>query len=58
MDRTTRTAVVVGIAVAGAAAASLGAHQIIQRMPVREGEVRSLYQVVATQELPLGTLLT
>ena len=58
MDRTTRTAVVVGIAVACAAAASLGAYQIIQRMPVREVEVRSLYQVVATQELALGTLLT
>ena len=58
MDRTTRTAVVVGIAVACAAAASLGAYQIIQRMPVREVEVRSLYQVVATQDLTMGTLLT
>ena len=58
MDRTTRTAVVVGIAVACALAASLGAYQIIQRMPVREVEVRSLYQVVAAQELPMGTLLT
>ena len=58
MDRTTRTVVVVVIAVACAAAASLGAYQIIQRMPVREVEVRSLYQVVASQDLTMGTLLT
>jgi pilus assembly protein CpaB len=58
MNRSTRTTVVVGIAVAAAAAASLGAYQVIQRMPVREVEVRSLYQVVAAQDLAIGTMLT
>jgi pilus assembly protein CpaB len=58
MDRTTRTAVVVGIAVAAAALASFGAYRAIQSMPVREVEVRSLYQVVATQDMAMGTLIT
>lgn len=58
MDRSTRTTIVVGIAVLAAAAASLGAYQVITRMPVREVEVRSHFQVVATQHLEMGTLLT
>ena len=57
MDRTTRTVVVVGIAVAAAALASFGAYQAIQRMPVREVEVRSLYQVVAVEDMTMGTLI-
>lgn len=57
MDRTTRTVVVVGIAVVAAALASFGAYQAIQRMPVREVEVRSLYQVVAVEDMPMGTLI-
>lgn len=57
MDRTTRTVVVVGIAVIAAALASFGAYQAIQRMPVREVEVRSLYQVVAVEDMPMGTLI-
>jgi pilus assembly protein CpaB len=58
MDRNTRTLVVVGLAVLVAALASFGAYQAIQRMPVREVEVRSLYQVVAAVELPMGTMIT
>ena len=58
MNRSTRTFVVVGIAVAVAAVASLGAYQAIKRMPVREVEVRSLYQVVATHDMPMGSLIT
>ena len=58
MNRSTRTTVVVGIAVAAAAVASLGAYGAIKRMPVREVEVRSLYQVVATHDLTMGTLIT
>jgi pilus assembly protein CpaB len=58
MNRSTRTFVVVGIAVAVAALASLGVYQAIRRMPVREVEVRSLYQVVAAHEMPMGTMIT
>ena len=42
MNRSTRTFVVVGIAVAVAALASFGVFQAIRRMPVREVEVRIL----------------
>jgi pilus assembly protein CpaB len=58
MNRSTRTFVVVGIAVAVAAVASLGAYQAIKRMPIREVEVRSVYQVVATHDMPMGTMIT
>lgn len=58
MNRTTRTVVVVAIAVAVAALASFGVYRAIQRMPVREVEVRSLYQVVAALDLPMGTMIT
>ncbi len=58
MDRTTRTLIVVGIAVLVAGVASFAAYQAIRRMPVREVEVRSVYQVVAAKDLPVGTLLT
>jgi pilus assembly protein CpaB len=58
MDRSTRTALVVGIAVIVAALASFSVYQAIRRMPVREVEVRSVYQVVATQDMPTGTLIT
>jgi pilus assembly protein CpaB len=58
MDRSTRTALVVGIAVLVAGIASFGVYQAIKRMPVREVEVRSLYQVVASQDMPTGFLIT
>src|SRR5258707_5442259 len=58
MNRTTRTIVVVGVAVTVAAIASFGVYQAIRRMPVREVEVRSLYQVVAAHDMPMGTMVT
>jgi pilus assembly protein CpaB len=58
MDRTTRTIIVVGIAVIVAAIASFGVYRAIQQMPVREVEVRSRFQVVAGRDMPMGTLLT
>lgn len=58
MDRNTRTLVVVGVAVAAAALASFGAYQAIQRMPVREVEVRSVHHVVAVADMPMGSLVT
>src|SRR5690242_17216985 len=58
MDRTTRTMLVVGVAVLVAAIASFGVYRAIQQMPVREVEVRSLYQVVAAHDMPMGTMIT
>jgi pilus assembly protein CpaB len=58
MDRTTRTIIVVGVAILVAAVASFGVYRAIQQMPVREVEVRSLYQVVAARPMPSGTLIT
>ena len=58
MNRSNRTVVVVVIAVLVAALASFGVYRAIQRMPVREVEVRSLYQVVAAHDLSMGTLVT
>jgi len=58
MNRTTRTLIVVAIAVVVAGLASFGVYQAIRQMPVREVEVRSLYQVVAVREMPSGTLIT
>ena len=57
MDRTTRTLIVVGVAILVATLASFGVYRAIQQMPVREVEVRSLYQVVAARDMPMGTLL-
>ena len=58
MNRSTRTIVFVLIAVGVAALASFGVFRAIQNMPVREVEVRSLHQVVAVRELPVGALVT
>jgi pilus assembly protein CpaB len=58
MNRTTRTIVVVGIAVLVAAVASLGAYQAIKRMPVREVEVHSVFYVVAAHDMPMGSRIT
>lgn len=58
MNRSTRTFVVVLVAVIVAGLASFGVYRAIQRMPVREVEVRSLYQVVAAMDLTMGTMIT
>ncbi len=58
MNRTTRTVIVVGVAVLVAAVASLGAYQAIKRMPVREVEVRSVFYVVAAHDMPMGSRIT
>jgi pilus assembly protein CpaB len=57
MNRTSRTIVVVAIAVAVAGLASFGVYRAIQQMPVREVEVRSVYQVVAVRDLEMGRLI-
>jgi pilus assembly protein CpaB len=58
MNRTTRTFVVVAIAVVLAAVASLGVYRAVQNIPVREVPVAHHSAVVAKRELPLGTLIT
>lgn len=58
MNRNTRTMVVLAIAVVVAALASFGIYRAILKMPVRQVEVRSLYQVVAAMDMPMGTMIT
>jgi len=58
MNRNTRTTVVLAIAVTVAALASFGVYRAIQQMPVRQVEVRSLYQVVAATDMPMGTMVS
>src|SRR4051794_37822253 len=57
MNRTTRTIVVVGVAVVVAGMASFGVLRAIQQMPVREVEVRSRFQVVAAHDMPTGSVI-
>ena len=58
MDRSKRTAVVVGIAVVLAAVASLGMYRIVSRMPARTADVKTVDVVVAQHPLKLGTRIT
>ena len=58
MDRSRRTALVVGIAVILAAVASLGMYRVVARMPARTTEVKTVDVVVAQHPLTLGTRLT
>ena len=55
MNRNTRPAVVVGVAVLLAAVASLGMYRIASRMPARAAEVNTIDVVVAQHPLKLGT---
>ena len=55
MNRNTRTAVVVGVAVLLAVIASLGMYRIVSRMPARAAEVNTVDVVVAQAPLKLGT---
>jgi pilus assembly protein CpaB len=58
MDRSKRTAVVVGVAVILAALASLGMYRIVSRMPGPAAQVTTIDVVVAQHPLTLGTRLT
>ncbi len=58
MSRRNRTIIVLGVAVAMAALASLGVYAAIQRVPVREVEVAHRFVVVASRAVAVGTLLT
>jgi pilus assembly protein CpaB len=58
MNRNSRTAVVVGIAVLLAAVASLGIYRVVSRLPVQAAELPTVDVVVAQHPLKLGTLVT
>jgi pilus assembly protein CpaB len=58
MNRSTRTLLVVLIALFTATAASYGMYRTIQRIPVREVEVARAHAVVAAADLPLGAMVT
>ena len=55
MNRNTRTAVVVGVAVLLAVIASLGMYRIVSRMPATAAEANTVDVVVAQLPLKLGT---
>src|SRR5688572_23615471 len=55
MNRNTRTAVVVGVAVLLAVIASLGMYRIVSRMPSKAAEVNTVDVVVAQHPIKLGT---
>jgi pilus assembly protein CpaB len=54
MNRTTRTAVVMGFATLAAATASYGVYAAVKSMPVREVEVAHTFVAVAARNLPTG----
>jgi len=58
MNRSKRTAIVLGVAVLMAAIASLGVYRIVSAMPQRQAEVTTVNAVVASHQLTLGTRLT
>jgi len=58
MNRSKRTAVVVGIAVILADTASFGIYRIVSKLPARGAEVATVDVVVAQHPLKLGTLIT
>ncbi|MEO7193052.1 MAG: Flp pilus assembly protein CpaB [Vicinamibacterales bacterium] len=58
MNRTTRTLIVVTIAIAVASIATYAVFVALKSRPAREVEVAHAYQVVAARPLPVGTRVT
>jgi len=58
MNRSTRTFIVLIVAIGAAAAASFGVYRAISSIPERRVEIATKYAVVAAVQLPLGRLLT
>jgi pilus assembly protein CpaB len=54
----TRTAIVLSVAVGTAAIASYSMYYAIKRISVREVEIARVYTVVAAEAIPIGTMLT
>lgn len=57
MNRQTRTLIVIGLAVALASLASYAVYRAIQQIPVREVQVATHLTVVASERLPVGSLV-
>jgi pilus assembly protein CpaB len=57
MNRTTRTLLVLAIAVTVATIASVSIYKAVQRIPERQVEVATVYTVVAAKPLPTGSLV-
>jgi pilus assembly protein CpaB len=58
MNRTSRTIIVVVLAIASASVATYLVYRAIENRPVREVEIAQSFAVVAAEPLPLGTLVT
>jgi pilus assembly protein CpaB len=58
MNRSTRTVIVVGLAVVLAGLATFLVARLIRNLPTREVQVAEAYTVVASRPLAIGTLLT
>lgn len=58
MNRTTRTIVVLAVAILMAGIASFAVYRAVQRIPVRQVEVAQVRVAVAAAPIPVGTLLT
>ena len=57
MNRKNRTIIVIAIAVLLGAAAAAAVYRAVQRIPVRQVEVASVYTVVAARTIPVGTMI-
>jgi len=58
MNRTTRSLLVLLVAVGVAGAAAFAVYRAVQRMPVRQVEVAQVQVAVAARPVPVGTILT
>jgi pilus assembly protein CpaB len=58
MNRQTRTFIVVAIAIVAATVASYGTYRALSRVPERPVELPTKKTVVASKQMPLGTLIT
>ena len=58
MNRTTRTMVVMAVAIVTAGIASLGVYAAVKSIPVREIEVAHTFVAVAARNLPTGSRIT
>jgi pilus assembly protein CpaB len=58
MNRRNRTVIVVALALFLASVASFGVYRAMKSLPVREVQVAKTFTVVASQAVPVGTMLT
>ena len=58
MNRNARTLIVLTLSIVVAAGATFFVYRAVERIPVREVEVKSYYVAVAAKALPVGTMIT